>query len=183
MTEHQKRDIQFLRECGKKYTEVANSLGLTVETVKKYCQRNDLTDDKLARPLSEAVLPADAHDDGEHCRNCGAELPKGRRSFCSEACRIAWWNEHPEKIRKRKVGAIRCAGCCKLFLDYKYRGRKYCSHECYVNSRYGTQEERQAARDKKAAEELVPVVILSRGTGTIMVPADKIAELFEVAAR
>ena len=177
MTERQKSDIRLLRERGKKYGEVAETLGLSLAAVKKFCQRNGLTDEKLGRQQAQAALPADADDDGKHCRNCGGELPKGRRAFCSEACRSAWWKEHPEKIRKRKVSALRCQGCGKLFLDYKYRSRKYCSHKCYVKSRFGAPEERRKSGRKKAGEELVPVIILSKSSGTIMVPADRIAAL------
>ena len=74
------------------------------------------------------------------CLQCGALLTQtpGRKrvKFCSDNCRTAWWNAHPEKVNRRAVYHFTCAHCGKPFTAYGNAKRKYCSHACYIADRY-----------------------------------------------
>lgn len=159
MTEYQKEQIGILRHRGLSYRDIAAKLDLKTDTVRKHCLRN-----KEATEVLE--------EDGLHCRHCGKLLPLRRRVFCSEECRRAWWAANPNRINKRKVEAIQCVCCGKVILDYPFRHRRFCSHSCYIDYRYGT--------DRKTPTPLVPVVL---PTGTVMIPADRLATLINAAVK
>lgn len=123
MTELQKRQIKTLRTGGKGCSEIAKLVGLSVASVKMYCSRNG-----IKPPESKQV---------SKCLNCGASLSmrdRGRkRLFCSDRCRVNYWrrNEVAAAIHERT-----CAFCGRTFATYDLK-RKYCSHECYINDRFG----------------------------------------------
>ena len=127
MTNGEKVQIGQMRKRGLGYTEIALSLGMSVNTVKSYCQRNGL---KGAVRASIAVSE-------NVCRQCGSVLKltpgRKRRPFCSDACRLRWWHEHRELGRNART--IICASCGKAFV--MDRMQKYCSHACYIQTRFG----------------------------------------------
>ncbi len=130
MTEEQKKQIIRLRKKGCGYTAVANKVGISKDTVKSFCRRNGLAGERASS--AETQVPG--------CRECGKPLQQTEgmkpRVFCCDECRVKWWHEHPEKIKQRAVYSFTCAGCGKLFTAYGNSKRKYCSHECYVRSRF-----------------------------------------------
>ena len=130
MTEEQKKQIIRLRKKGCGYTAVANKVGISKDTVKSFCRRNGLA--------GEMAVSAETQVPG--CRECGKPLQQRLgmkpRVFCCDECRIKWWHEHPDKIKQRAVYSFTCAGCGKPFTAYGNSKRKYCSHECYVRSRF-----------------------------------------------
>ena len=73
------------------------------------------------------------------CKNCGRPLlqPKGRREkkFCSDTCRMAWWNSHQEDVSRKAYYNLVCQHCGKEFESYGNKNRKYCCRACYVTSR------------------------------------------------
>lgn len=81
--------------------------------------------------------------DGEEkcCLSCGVTLVilpgRKRKKFCSDACRMKWWNSHKYLIKKKAVYEFTCAYCKKPFTAYGNAGRKYCSHKCYIEDRFG----------------------------------------------
>ena len=128
MTDAQKEKIRFWRMEGLGYGTIAARLGLSDNTVKSFCRRNHLTGVAAKEPL---IL----------CRQCGqplAQLPKRKeRKFCCEACRRAWWKAHPELVNRKAFYLLTCAHCGKEFKSYGNKGRKYCSHVCYIAERFG----------------------------------------------
>ena len=70
--------ISQMRLEGKKSTEIATALGISVNTVKSHIRRHP--------EVINAVL----------CLNCGKAVPQtpGRKhkKFCSDKCRTTWWN-------------------------------------------------------------------------------------------
>lgn len=131
MTEEQKKAIAGLREAGAGYTAIAKQMGMPRDTVRSFCRRNGLAG-RAAEDFAEA---------SDRCRECGKvlrqEAGRKRRVFCCRACREAWWHSHPEKLSRRAVYAFTCAGCGKDFTAYGNSRRKYCSHACYIRSRFG----------------------------------------------
>ena len=119
MTDKEKHGIAEMREHGMGYAKIAELMSLPIGTVKSYCIRNKLT--SKSNQLS--------------CLACGQPItqPKGRKvkKFCSDACRMKWWNHHTELMKDNAV----CSHCGKSF--HGRAGRKYCSHDCYIAERFG----------------------------------------------
>ena len=121
MNNEQKRAVCDLRVRGLAYTQIAEDLGVSVNTVKSFCQRHDV----YKRP----------------CKNCGKPLSgKYKRKpklFCDDHCRQAWWRENRDKIRHTAVSLFTCRHCKQVFERYGKKERKYCSRACYHAHRYG----------------------------------------------
>lgn len=132
MTTKQENQIHLLRSEGKGYTAIANLLGLSVNTVKSYCRRNNLQGVRSGGNSNEAHA---------FCKQCGAELPQAsgqkERKFCSDECRMKWWNSHQEQVERKAIYNFTCANCGKPFTAYGNAHRKYCSHACYIEDRFG----------------------------------------------
>jgi len=122
MTEKQKQQIIRLQREGCGYSEIAGQIGVSRDSVKSFCRRNGLT------VTTKAV-----------CRQCGAELTytphRRKKIFCSDTCRMAWWNAHPELVQRKAVYHLTCAHCGIEFECYGNAKRKYCSRECYNRAR------------------------------------------------
>lgn len=126
MDNTQKQKAAELRRRGLGFAEIARRLHLSRDTVKSFCYRN-----KIAVESSENT---------NRCRECGKPLVqvngRKKRVFCCSECRIRWWHKHPELINQKAVYTFVCAGCGKRFKAYGNNHRKYCSHSCYINSRF-----------------------------------------------
>ncbi|MGI6736686.1 MAG: RNA polymerase subunit sigma-70 [Anaerovoracaceae bacterium] len=133
MNTEQKKQIRSLRKEGYGYTSIAHVLGLTKSQVSAYCRRNDLSG-RLA-DLNDGNTPGETY-----CLCCGKKLTQipGRKEikFCSDACRLRWWNSHPDDINRKAFYTFTCACCGKTFTAYGNRHRKYCSHACYIQDRF-----------------------------------------------
>ena len=126
MTNGEKVQIVQMRKRGLGYAEIALSLGLSVNTVKSYCRRSGV------KPLEKKTAQSD-----DVCRQCGSVLKhtpgRKRKRFCSDVCRLRWWHGHRELGRNART--IVCASCGKAFATD--RTQKYCSHACYIQTRFG----------------------------------------------
>ena len=109
MTNEQKYQIAELRQFGYGYASIADALGLTKNQVSAYCRRAGLT---------------------------GTKAAVGTTEFCSDSCRVRWWNAHPEMVNKKAIYHFTCACCGKEFTAYGNAHRKYCSHVCYIADRF-----------------------------------------------
>ena len=151
MTQEQKILILHYREQHMTYRQIGEKLGLSPDTVKTFCRRNTLREDRTEASASS------------QCRNCGAPvhpLPGRReRLFCSPACRTAYWRKHNLLGKDPRY----CAGCGAL-LTGGSASRKYCSHACYIRHRFGSSAAPSAPqREAKTphlekAEPLVPLL-------------------------
>jgi len=130
MDDLQKQKIRNLRHQKQSYTEIASALGLPLNTIKSYCQRNGLGGNQIIEP-SKA---------GAFCRNCGATLVqvpgRKRRRFCSTDCRVVWWKQNPDQLQQKATYHFTCPGCGTEFSAYGNANRKYCTHACYVAARF-----------------------------------------------
>ena len=128
MTNAERDCIIRYRQSGKSCTEIARVLGLSVNTVKSFCQRNRVA--PVAQPISTHSMDA-------VCLYCGEkmELQTHRKTkrFCSDACRLHWWHAHRD-MEKNAVDR-RCLSCGRVFRSS--REQKYCSHACYIKARFG----------------------------------------------
>jgi endogenous inhibitor of DNA gyrase (YacG/DUF329 family) len=113
--------INTMRLQGKSPAEIAWALGISVNTVRSHIRRH---------PELEG---------GKPCKNCGrpiSTLP-GRKEklFCSDRCRMIWWNSHREQVQKKAYYRLTCSYCGKEFESYGNQNRKFCCRDCYRRSR------------------------------------------------
>lgn len=138
MTENQKLQIEKLRSDGYGYIRIAQTLGISENTVKSFCRRHNLTGQAaLEMPKPQATAKAGI----SCCLCCGVpvEQKHGRKEkkFCSDQCRMRWRNSNLDKVKHWAVYEYICPHCGKQFTVYGNSHRKYCSHECYVAERFG----------------------------------------------
>lgn len=143
MTEMQKKQILNMRKNGKGYKMIASELGLSRDAVRGFCKTRN-----LGGIGSVAALNAEEKIKlGELCLNCYEVIKqpsKGRRrKFCSDECKRAWWKSHTERLNKSENALyhFKCKYCGKEFTAYGNKGRKYCSHQCYIHDRFWKKEE------------------------------------------
>jgi len=126
MTNEQHLKIMALRQQGYGYIRISQQLGISDNTVRSFCRRNE-----LVKSTKAAVL---------NCKQCGKQIKAlaGRkpRTFCSDACRSFWWNHHQECVNRRAFYDFNCARCGRPFLAYGNKSRRYCSHACYIAHRF-----------------------------------------------
>ena len=126
MTAEQKTKITELRKHGKSYKAISDKLGISVNTIKSYCQRHHLEHQKMP-------------DNILLCLQCEREIPqtpkRKSKKFCCDKCRMAWWKAHSAMIRRRSQQEFICPVCGQHFLAYKSTRQKYCSRLCYGKSK------------------------------------------------
>ena len=122
MTDHERSMIITLQSKGYGYKKIAKELDLSVNTVKTFCRRRtaSLTDGKPRCLQCGVVVEQDPH--------------RKQKKYCSDACRMAWWKEHPELVKRKNSHAYICPTCGRSFVS-KNPGRVHCSRECYANAR------------------------------------------------
>lgn len=129
MNQSEKTRIKELREDGMGYAEIARKMDISINTIKSFCRRNGLGGIKK----DESNLT--------FCKFCfkpvNQYLGKKRKKFCSDSCRNKWWNTHMEDVDKRANYRCICLACGQVFISYGNKNRKYCSHQCYINDRFG----------------------------------------------
>jgi endogenous inhibitor of DNA gyrase (YacG/DUF329 family) len=121
MKKQEIKAINEMRLQGKTPGEIAWALGISVNTVRSHIRRH---------PELEG---------GKPCKNCGrpiSTLP-GRKEklFCSDRCRMIWWNSHREQVQKKAYYRLTCSYCGKEFESYGNQNRKFCCRDCYRRSR------------------------------------------------
>ena len=132
MTAQEKQRITQLRGEGKSYGAIAAELGITSSKVKSFCIRHELggTRSNVGRTAS-----------GAGCEQCGTSVLQaaGRKHkrFCSDACRMKWWNSHRDKVDHRALRKRNCLFCGAEYMVYSTSEKKYCSHRCYISFRFG----------------------------------------------
>lgn len=104
-------------------------MNISKNTVKSFCRRN-----VLGKVKKFETNPA-------VCEFCGKPIsqPIGRKKkrFCSDTCRNSWWKSHKNLVDKKANYECECTYCGKLFVYYGNKNRKYCSHSCYIEDRFG----------------------------------------------
>ena len=132
MTNEQRAAIAESRKNGCGYKKISQLTGISENTIKTYCKRNG---------LGGTAVPAPAAEGGTACKCCGAPITQtpGRkfRKFCSDRCRNSWWNSHLDLVNRKANYEFVCPTCGKPFTAYGNANRKYCSHSCYIEDRFG----------------------------------------------
>lgn len=81
------------------YSQISQKLGISESTIKTYCRRHGLGSTEVK------VTPGKA----KNCICCGIPVMQtsGRKEkkFCSDKCRMQWWNSNLEKVSRKARGA------------------------------------------------------------------------------
>ena len=123
MTAAEQRKILALRQEGYGYKRIASVTGMSISTIKSFLIRHP-------EVLTEGPTTG-------QCKQCGDAIcntpHKRQKQFCSDACRIAWWNAHGNQLKHRCEPITRkCPLCGVPFEAYGKRPKKYCSQACYI---------------------------------------------------
>jgi len=131
MNVQQRQAIHRLRGEGLSYAKISALTGISENTIKSFCRRNGLGS---VATEETAEIPS-----GSFCRQCGSPLTQTKRAkhkrFCSDKCRMTWWNSHPDAVNHKLVRQITCQSCGKAFTALGNRTRKYCSQSCYAHAK------------------------------------------------
>lgn len=123
MTETERMNVIRLCRRGYGYKKIAKELGLSPNTVKSFLGRHPT--------IREEMREAEGF-----CRNCGEPLKqmphKRKKRFCSDSCRMKWWNAHAEQVERKAYYDCICLACGKKFASYGNLHRKFCSRACYA---------------------------------------------------
>ena len=140
MTQEIGRQITSLRLKGLGYKSIALAVGITKESVRYYCKKNGL-DGFIG---SKKIIYEAPKNNPDICKFCGGMIERsprsGKKLFCCEEHRRAWWKAHPEEARRGKEATYKCecSYCKRIFYSYGNKNRKYCSHDCYIQDRFWT---------------------------------------------
>lgn len=143
MTDYERKQIYDLRRRGMGYKAIGTALGLSRDTVRSFCKRNNLGGDGEIVKLNIEVMK----EKKLLCQNCGQLIKvkaKGRpKKYCSDFCRRAWWKENQDKKTEKETAIYKytCAHCGNEFQAYVNKKRKYCSHDCYIKYRFWGDED------------------------------------------
>ena len=126
MTTQEKKKINYLRAKGMSLANIAITLDISINTIKSYCRRNSVPT-KQQKPCT--------------CKECGKPIKQDsnrkEKLFCSYQCRMKWWKVHADSLTRNAIYIFNCPVCKKDFEAYGNKTRKYCSHACYINGRFG----------------------------------------------
>ena len=131
MTDTQKKLIAEMRMSGQGYKQIAETLGISVNTIKSCCQRAGLSGHKASND-------AKIMNHKDTCKQCGAALmlrPSTKpKTFCSNECRIRWWSKHRSQSAGTATVEKRCEHCGQTFRSQISSKRKYCCYACFSAS-------------------------------------------------
>ena len=122
MDKNKKQQIINLRTQGLSYKEIGETLNISHNSISAFCKRNGIEKNTTL------------------CKTCNAPilLINGQKpkKFCCDKCRTSWWNTHQNEVNKKAIYSFICNSCGAEFTAYGNSTRKYCSHTCYIKSRY-----------------------------------------------
>ena len=121
MTIQEEIKINSMRLKGYSASTIATVLSKPASTIRSYIHRHpEIPDTKI-------------------CQNCGERILQtknnGKKKFCSDACRMQWWNNHQDDVNRKSFYTLTCKNCRKEFESYGNKNRKYCCRDCYIESR------------------------------------------------
>lgn len=131
MTDEQRLEVYKMRMNGLSYTQIGSKLSISKNTIKSYCQKHGLG--KLINVGNKEMVT--------HCKYCNKPLIQNtkhkQRKFCSSACKTKWFNKHRNLLKSQTTKVFTCENCNQSFIYYINSDRKYCCHNCYIQSRFG----------------------------------------------
>ena len=130
MNDTQRMRIEEMRGEGIGYSVIAIETGLSKDSVKAYCRTHNLGGVKDIKKVGISA--------SKKCMCCGkpvVQIPTRKpKKFCSDECRMKWWNSHPEMVKRKNIAHLVCALCGESF-ESKNPAQIYCSRDCYAKAR------------------------------------------------
>ena len=90
----------------------------------------------------KAVILSATHEtqDGDIpiCPQCGKtviQLIGHKKKFCSDRCRMDYWNSHQDQVLRKAYYTLVCKNCGRTFRCYGNAHRKFCCRSCYEDYR------------------------------------------------
>lgn len=143
ITDIQQEKIIALRQRRVTYQEIGDTTGLTMDTVKSYCRRNNITAPGKIKTAQRPVKPEPKKTGLPNltfCLNCNrliTQAPKQKpKKFCCPKCRDVWWNKNRNLVSSSRRVA-HCAYCGGEFEKFDSSKQRYCGKQCYINHRFG----------------------------------------------
>lgn len=148
MTSEEKQKIIDMKASGKSANAISKELSISLNTVKSFLRRNKhkMIVETIEKPVDNIIVLSEERKSelpisNGKCLNCGKDIIQNdkikKRKFCSDDCKKEWWKHHTDCLNKKAIYEIKCEGCNKTFKAYGNKNRKYCSHDCYIASRFG----------------------------------------------
>ena len=124
MTEDEKTRVRELRNRGLGMQAIADIMKMSRDNV-RYLLRKE----GLGGAVGNTA-------EGRICMECGRTLihtdGKRKRRFCSDSCRMKWWNRRRDTRRSKSMKELACPVCGQIFWAYGSSHRRFCSTECYL---------------------------------------------------
>lgn len=132
MNRSQREKVLLMRGEGMSCAKIASLLCLSENTVKSFCRRNHLkANEGMTVDLGARVTSL--------CLYCGTRVKQTQghrvRKYCSDKCRISWWNKNRAHPSRKNTRLLSCPVCGQQFHAYGKREREYCSHSCSNSKR------------------------------------------------
>lgn len=90
----------------------------------------------------KAVILSATHEtqDGVilNCPQCGKPVTQRsghKKKFCSDRCRMEYWNSHQDQVLRKAYYTLVCKNCGRTFRCYSNAHRKFCCRSCYEDYR------------------------------------------------
>ena len=145
MTKEQLIIVKQLHLNGYGYKRIASKTGISPNTIKSYFQRHPAStvcSVETSNTLTDSL-----------CANCGLPVHqlegRKKKKFCSDRCRYSWWSHHEKKFSQ----SLTCRFCGKPIPAIG--NRKYCSHSCYIQDRFGSRESKNSLSGISNDESIV----------------------------
>ena len=127
MTQSEKQKIIEMQKQGLKYPTIAKLTGINIGTVKTYCRRHPV-DASDTQPGTVAF-----------CKECGKPVVVREkckpRQFCSDVCRMKWWNGHRDEVKHKTESRFICEFCGGAFTRPGKTRHRVCSKKCSAEAR------------------------------------------------
>lgn len=134
MTNSDKTNIAHLRNQGFSYKRISEMLSLNENNVSSYCKRHGLGGRK-PKPTEQPKFEVASC---LYCGNMIQQMPHRKvKKYCSDACRMKWWNSHSKNINRKSQQEFTCPVCGDNFTAYASANQTYCSRNCYAKSKGG----------------------------------------------
>lgn len=131
MNNIEREQIIALRAAGQSYAWIADTLNLSVNSVKSFCRRNALSG-CAGKPVAQ--IESETTQNATFCEQCGqltVQTPaRKHKRFCSGTCRTAWWDAHRTQGCRKTMRTFCCARCGMQFSRYGVTRRSFCSRSC-----------------------------------------------------
>jgi hypothetical protein len=133
MDELQRQKIRKLRVQGYGYLRISNLLEISPSTIRSFCKK-----EKIAGLINTGEQLR-GKDNLTICKQCGKKFYQiaGRKNktFCSTSCCKVYWTLNKDKQRRLVPEKYNCLICNNEYYEYPFRKRKYCSRDCYCQSK------------------------------------------------